>query len=174
MTEAEKKMKRYTNAVERRLNLPREVKARVMSDFISSIQARREAGMSDEEIFAELGAPKKAAADVNEQMKEFAYRKSPWRFLFAALAAYGAWKLLPGVWVNLVYLGVMLWTRFGETPRMAGISTTEASSVGIIGGADGPTAVFVTTPGWMHCILPVLALAVGIFGYLRLRKCRQK
>ena len=84
MTEAEKKMKCYVNAVERRLNLPREVKARVMSDFSSAIQACREAGMSDEAIYAELGTPKKAAADLNEQMKEFAYRKSPWRFLSAA------------------------------------------------------------------------------------------
>ena len=37
MTQAEKKMKSYVNAVEWRLNLPREVKARVMSDFQSSI-----------------------------------------------------------------------------------------------------------------------------------------
>ena len=47
MTQAEKKMKNYVNAVERRLNLPREIKARVMSDFQSSIVARREAGQSD-------------------------------------------------------------------------------------------------------------------------------
>ena len=41
MTDAEKKMKKYVNAVERQLNLPRDVKARVMSDFSSSIQAGR-------------------------------------------------------------------------------------------------------------------------------------
>ena len=57
MTQAEKKMKSYVNAVERRLNLPREIKARVMSDFQSSIVARREAGQTDEEIYAELGTP---------------------------------------------------------------------------------------------------------------------
>lgn len=39
MTQAEKKMKKYVNAVERRLNLPLEIKARVMSDFQSSIAA---------------------------------------------------------------------------------------------------------------------------------------
>ena len=33
MTQAEKKMKKYVNAVERRLNLPLKIKARVMSDF---------------------------------------------------------------------------------------------------------------------------------------------
>lgn len=42
MTDREKKMKRYTNAVERRLRLPKEVRNRVMCDFISAISARRE------------------------------------------------------------------------------------------------------------------------------------
>ena len=89
MTPEEKKMKQYTNSVERRLNMPEDVKRRVMNDFISSISARREAGQSDAEIYAELGSAKQAAADLNEQMREFAYRKSPWRFAFAALAVCG-------------------------------------------------------------------------------------
>ena len=37
MTEAEKKMKKYTRAVNRKLNLPSDVKKRVMTDFTSSI-----------------------------------------------------------------------------------------------------------------------------------------
>ena len=93
MTTEEKKMKRYCNAVERRLNLPWDIKVRVMTDFASSIQARREAGMTDTEIYAELGSPKKAAAELNDQMREYAYRKSPWRFLFMALAAWGGWQM---------------------------------------------------------------------------------
>ncbi len=38
----------------------------------------------------------------------------------------------------------------------------EASSVGVIGGADGPTAVFVSGPAW---VLPAIiaAVVVGIF-----------
>ena len=94
MTQAEKKMKKYVNAVERRLNLPLKIKARVMSDFQSSIAARREAGQTDEDIYAELGTPAKAAADLNEQMKDYAYRKSPWRFLFLGIAAIGGVALL--------------------------------------------------------------------------------
>ena len=163
MTDSEKKMKKYVNAVERRLNLPREIKARVMSDFSSSIQARREAGMSDDAIYAELGSPKKAAADLNEQMKEFAYRKSPWRFLFAAAAAYGAAELLGSLFAWILYLVFQMQ-----------MMEQEGVSVGIIGGADGPTAIFVTTPGWMHYILPVLALVIGIWGFFRLCKCKQK
>ncbi len=159
MTDAEKKMKKYTNEVERRLNLPSEIKARVMSDFISSIAARREAGQSDEEIMAELGSPKKVAAELNEQMKEFACKKNPWRFAFLALAAWGLLKILPGIWANVLML---IWNI------QASFSTDV--SVGIIGGADGPTAIFLTNPAWLYYILPVLAIAVGIFGYIKLKK----
>ena len=160
MTDTEKEMKKYINSVKRKLNLPGNIKKRVMSDFASSIQARREAGMTEEEIFTELGTPQKAAADLNEQMKEFAYRKSPWRFLFAAFAAYGAAEITAGVFAHLYTLNFLL--------------SNETASIGIIGGADGPTAIFVTTPDWMHFINPVLFLCIGIYGFLRLRKCKQK
>ena len=162
MTDAEKKMKKYVNAVERRLNLPKDVKVRVMSDFSSSIQARREGGMTDEEIYAELGDAKKAAADLNEQMKEFAYRKSPWRYLFAALAAYGGAKVIQGLWL-------LYWVL---QPYIS-VSRSEAASIGIIGGADGPTAIFVTAPLWAHYLVPLALMIVGIWGFLRLRKCKK-
>ena len=164
MTDAERKMKNYVNAVERRLDLPREIKARVMSDFSSSIQARRESGMSDAEIFAELGSAKEAAADLNEQMKEYTYRKSPWRFLFAAAAIYGAAELLGSLVAWVAYLMI------ADPVLRAG----EASTIGIIGGADGPTAIFVTTPDWMGYVLPLLALAVGICGFLYFSRRKQK
>lgn len=158
-------MKKYVKSVRRRLNLPRDVKSRVISDFESSILARLEAGITEEAILSELGTPSKAAADLNEQMKEFTYRKSPWRFLFLAMAIYGGWKLLGGLWVNLVYLWIRAKTY---------VTTAEAASIGIIGGADGPTAIFLTTPVWVSYVIPVLLLIVGIWGFLRLQKCRQK
>ena len=87
--------------------------------------------------------------------------KNPWRFLFLAIGAYGALKLLGGIWVNILYLLI----RTQST-----ISASEAYSVGIIGGADGPTAVFVTTPVWISYILPVVCLIVGIWGYIKFRQ----
>ena len=132
MTEAQKKMKRYLNAIERRLNLPKDAKTRVMSDLQSSVSARREAGQTDEEIFAELGTPKLVAAELNEQMKEFAYQKSPWRW--AALAG----SILAGV--MLAFSGVT-----GLLVYLLNLRVNETNSLGVIGGADGPTAIFVTT-----------------------------
>lgn len=98
--------------------------------------------------------------------KEDTCRKSPWRFLFAGCAAYGALKLLGVLWVNLYYLGVLAWDRF--TPQ------TTAVSIGIIGGADGPTAIFVTTPPWVDYLVPVLLLVCGILGFWKLGRCKEK
>lgn len=172
MTDAEKKMKKYCTRVERRLNLPREVKARVMTDFASSIQARREAGMTEEEIYADLGTPKQAAAVLNEQMKEYAYRKSPWRFVFLLLA------ILSGGWL-ILYRLMMLLGMLLNTLTVT-FSPNESASIGIIGGADGPTSIFVTGVtaqqtgfDWDIAIV-VFLLAVGILGFLRLRRCKQK
>lgn len=162
MTQAEKKMKKYTNSVERRLNLPREVRERVMSDFISSIAARRETGQSDEEIYGELGSPAKAAADLNEQMKDYAYRKSPWRFLFLGIAVFAA--------VRLLFDGT---TALIAQCIVASAHPT-AASVGVIGGADGPTAIFLTAPAWANLAWMAALLALGAAGYLLLRHCKAK
>ena len=159
-----KEMESYIKSVRRRLNLPKDVKDRVMSDFISSIRARQEAGQSDEQILADLGNARKAADDLNDQMKEFAYRKSPWRFAFLALAVYGGWKLLNGLWVQLLMWIFML---------PAWISSRESASVGIIGGADGPTSIFITAPLWGSYLIAAVLMILGIWGFLRLRKCKK-
>lgn len=160
MTEQQKKMKNYCNAVERRLNLPRDVKNRVMNDFISSIAARREAGESDEQIYAELGTPKEAAALLNEQMKEYAYRKSKWRWLALAAAVLG--------WLMLAYNGVV-----GLLAHML-TAAINSPSVGIVGGVDGPTAIFVTTRVSYEGVAVWMILGVmGLIGWWCLSHMRQ-
>lgn len=47
------------------------------------------------------------------------------------------------------------------------------ASVGIIGGADGPTAVFVTTSVGSHWLIPLAMVVLGIAGYLCLKKCNK-
>ena len=164
----DKKLRKYLKSVERRLNLPRDIKKRVISDLESDMIARQESGLSEDAILAELGTAKKAAKDLNEQMKEFAYRKSPWRFVFAACAAYGAAELLDKLWGKLFSWYMQ---RF-----YYGFAGNEAESIGIIGGADGPTVVFVTTAvdSVYYWWIPILLIGVGVWGFLRLRKCKQK
>ena len=155
MTNDQKKMKKYMTAIERKLNLPREVKARVMSDLQSSVAARREAGQTDTQIMADLGAPKAVAAELNEQMKEYAYTRSKWRWAALAGAAVAAVMLL-----FESVTGLMVW--------LLNLSVNRSDSIGIIGGADGPTAIFVTEvtttggiPDWMVWLLVLTMCAIG-------------
>ena len=95
--------------------------------------------------------------------------KNPWRFAFLACAIYGAVKLLGGLWVNIVYWFSVLFMEIRSE-----FVPNEAYSIGIIGGADGPTAIFVTAPVWVSYLIPTAALIVGIWGYLHLSRCGQK
>lgn len=161
----EKAIKKYENAVRRRLNLPKTVKDRVMSDFHSSVAARLEAGQTMDQVVSELGTPAKAAADLNEQMKEFAYRKSPWRFVFLGIAAIvGAKLLFEGAqWLVSLFL---------LRQAICSLSPTDAASIGIIGGSDGPTAIFVTRPGWVTPVMTavILLVCLAIYYWLGHRK----
>ena len=161
MTNEQKKMKKYMTAIERRLNLPREVRARVMTDLQSSVAARREAGQTDGEIFADLGTPASVAAELNEQMKEYAYARSKWRWAALAGAVIAA--------VMLVFEGIT-----GLLVWLLNASVNESNSLGIIGGADGPTAIFVTTaPGGYDWLLWVLVLAMCLLGWWKLNRIKK-
>ena len=156
MTNEQKKMKKYMTAIERKLNLPRAVKVRVMSDLMSSVAARREAGQTDEAIFAELGEPRAVAAELNEQMKEYAYTKSNWRWAALAGMIVAAWKL-----IFQSVAGLVVW--------LVNLSVSESASLGRIGGADGPTAIFVTTaPVGHRWILWVLVMVMCAAGWWKL------
>jgi len=154
-------LKKYLAAVKRRLNLPRDVKNRVMTDFASSVQGRLEAGQSEEEIFAELGSPKKAAAELNEQMKEFAFRKSFWR-----------WPCL-----GAGILSIIAFLTRGIPLAVISFPVHQDSTIGIIGGADGPTSIFVAASyplnPWstLWWLIPVV---LGFAGFFLLRRLRRK
>ena len=91
-------------------------------------------------------------------------KKNPWWYAFAAVSVLGALGLAGSLaaWLMGNVLG--------------GISfSVPASSVGIIGGADGPTAVFVTAaagPVWEPALWAIL-LAGGIIGCRRVNKTKQ-
>lgn len=159
----EKNMEKYLRAVRRRLDMPKEVKKRVMADFADSAEARLENGQDEAAILAELGTPKQAAKELNEQMKDYTYQKSPWRWACLALAVVSglclAYSGLPG-------LLLMLFNKANN------------ASIGIIGGADGPTAIFVTTSttdmAFPSAGMYVLLLAMGLIGFTALGRLKKK
>lgn len=159
----EKNMKKYLRAVRRRLNMPKALKDRVMMDFASSIEARIEDGQSEEAILTELGNPKQAAAELNRQMLEYTYEKSSWRWGCLGLA------IVSGLCLAYQGLPGLLLILFNEV--------NNAASVGIIGGADGPTAIFVTTSpdALLYTYgMSVLLLIMGVLGFIALSKLKRK
>lgn len=117
-------VKRYMNAIERRLRADRQSRARIMTELAGDFKSRRDAGQSDEEIMAELGTPEEVAAQFNTALG-VSGSVSRWRWAFVILA----------VLVLAVVLGPDLVNR---------IAAARADSLGIIGGVDGPTAIYVT------------------------------
>ena len=93
--------------------------------------------------------------------KKPANRNSPWRFLCLAAA------ILSGLW--LIIDNILPWLMLKTLP-------TEAASIGIIGGADGPTAILVTSQpaGFWNDLIPLVILILGIVGFLRLGRCKIK
>ena len=81
-------------------------------------------------------------------------KKSSLRFVFGASAVFALGRLLPGIWVNLVYLFVR---------SKANLYNAESASVGIISGANGPTSILVAMPVYLFYIV---LLAVSVWGFL--------
>ena len=96
----------------------------------------------------------------DHENKEKNGRKNLWRIAFLAIGSVGLWKLLKMLAVRVLYL-------FWKNPYL---TMGNAASVGIIGGADGPTAIFITTPDWASWIVPVILLGIGISGFLYIKK----
>lgn len=150
-------VKRYVNAIEWKLRLPWKVRVRAMSDLSTSMTARHEAGEPYEEIMADLGTPAQVAARLNAELAEYAGDSgSPWRWLFLAAAALS-----------------LLWMIASLAPVL--FTLQASASIGVIGGADGPTAIFVATkpqPVLFAISAGGSALLACLSCYLTLRRAR--
>lgn len=118
-------VKRYMNTIERNLRVDRKTRVRIMTELASDFQSRRESGQSDEAILQELGTPEEVAAQFNAALGAPS-SPSRWRWAFVVLA----------VLILAVALVPILADQF---------AANQAASLGVIGGADGPTAVYVST-----------------------------
>lgn len=155
-------MKKYLRSVNRRLNMPKALRSRVIADLESTIHSRLEAGQSQEEILQELGTPRQAAAELNRQMEEYTYKKSPWR-----------WGCLV-----LMIISILSFLFQGSLGLVTALFNFQANhSIGIIGGADGPTAIFVTAPdGYFtqQMAMAGILFIMSILGYWALSHIKRK
>ena len=50
---------------------------------------------------------------------------------------------------------------------------TTQSAIGIIGGADGPTAIFITGPDWSSAAITAVVILLVIAGIILLKKLKR-
>lgn len=95
-------------------------------------------------------------------MKKHTCGKNPWRWGCLVVAIIGALSLL---WQGVIMVLAYTLTR------------NEAASIGIIGGADGPTAIFVATnpaPIGYTIIVSLILLVLGVVGFYLLGHKKRK
>ena len=97
-------------------------------------------------------------------MQKDTHKKSPWRWACLGLSVISALRLayryLPG-------LQLMLFNKINN-----------AASIGVIGGADGPTSIFVTTTktysGLPAEVIYLLILIMGVIGFIALSRLKHE
>ena len=145
-------VKRYVNTVERHLHLDRSTRLRVMNDLASDLQSRLDAGETLADIQADLGDARTLAETLNREFSDHRDNASPWRWAFLVLAIFLA----------------LVFAVSGLTARQ------EAASIGIIGGADGPTAIYVADSfGGLDTLHTLFWLAALVGGYWLLGPARR-
>lgn len=157
----------YIRAVARSLRLPRKLKKRIKNDLLSDFTARMEAGETLEQIMTEMGAPEEAAEEFRQSFADQLLPRRTavdWALLAVAIlsGASAAWNavstfLLPAFTKLQMHLSAL----------------GSSGSVAIIGGADGPTAIFVSGPvNLLGFLLPLLLClaCVGLYAWHRKRK----
>lgn len=152
---------KYLKAISKKLCLPKEIKQSVLSDLVTGMLVRVEAGESMSKIMDDMGTPLQVAEGINEEMDDLVYVKSPWRWACLVLIILSSLALL---WKGYLGLWMLLSNRLLHTS-------------GVIGVADGPTQIFVTTTmvSRMHGLfVAVLLLVMGILGFVKLSHCHKK
>ena len=130
----------YIRSVLRASGLPRSVCRRLHADLESDLAARLEQGETMEQAIAAMGAPEQLGAELREVWAPRPRSRREKGLLAAALVLA---LLLAGslIWI-LAEWSVLQVLASALTGQPASIPP--AADVGVIGGADGPTAIFVT------------------------------
>lgn len=144
MTEEQKKIKKYMTAIENQLQVPPKMAARISSDLGTDFHARMETGKTADQVMEEMGTPREAALRINQEFLEenqtHTGRKAGILCCLGALLG-----LLAALWL------VIPLTRAIET---------NAWVISAIGGADGPTAIFIA--GKVNTVLDAILQTLSL------------
>lgn len=152
---------RYLDQIRRRLRVDKATRERILSDLTGDLYDRLRRGESAADIIAEMGPAKEVADGFNENFAaEVRSARPAWRWVFLAV---GVVLLLTNTLPVLFGWAAEHWEHVRFLQEM------EANDVAVIGGADGPTAVFVTTRlfSLAELYLPVVLGCLAVFAALQ-------
>ena len=147
----------YIREVEKLLPLPRQAKREVLRDLEEAFDSAKEHGETEEEVIRRLGTPEEFVKSLDEQLgfhrfDEFRRQKRQ-------------------IWgIAGTFIFSMLCFALYAVHKALGV---QRAIEGIIGGADGPTAIFVTTTGpdisfwtWALGVAALIAAVILLVRYI--------
>lgn len=152
---------RYLDQIRRRLRVDKATRERILSDLTGDLYDRLRRGESAADIIADMGPAEEVAAGFNENFAAEGQPARPvWRWAFLAA---GVFLLLSDTVPTLIGWAAEYWEHARFLREM------EANNVAVIGGADGPTAVFVTTRflSLAELFQPVILGCLAVFAALQ-------
>lgn len=152
---------RYLGQIRRCLRVDKATRERILNDLTGDLYDRLRRGESAADIIADMGPAREVADGFNENFAAEGQPARPvWRWGFLAA---GVLLLLADTVPILIGWAAEHWAQMRLLREM------ETNNVGIIGGADGPTAVFVTTRLFSiaELFLPVVLGCLAVFAALQ-------
>lgn len=151
---------RYLGQIRRRLRVDRATRTRILSDLASDWHEREQRGQTPEQILAEMGPAKEVAESFNQAFLPQGQPARPaWRWAFLAI---GILPLLAGAGLAV---GQRVVEYMQDVQYIRDALGAAPGTVGVIGGADGPTAIFVASAPapWGLPLLPVVLGCLAVF-----------
>lgn len=158
------------SAALRRSGMKRKIRRRLETDLSSDFTARLEKGESSEEIIRTMGTPDQLAAEFLKENSSAKARTPVEKAFLISGSVFAVITAACGVWIGADQL---LISRFQTKFFNPG---TTLNNTTVIGGADGPTAVFITVhrPEWMIFLSAFFLIACIVSFILYFRSRRNK
>ena len=133
----------YIKKILRKIKATDKIKKRIRADIETEIEDLEDTGLTLDEIMLQKGDPQKVADEFNQTYSDTAMQKQ-----------YGRQKGLKTTAAALLSLSAL--TFAGDVLRNA-LQGAINSSIGIIGGADGPTRIIIASDGFPGRITAIFA-----------------
>lgn len=159
---------KYIGEILKKIHVNRKTKKRLKEDLSQDIEEQLASGLSLNEVISLMGEPALIAAKIQESYP-YKSKSRLEKILLAVFISSGiisAFQFIGFLFTR--YISLFLGNMFGGSK----------ASIGIIGGADGPTAIFISSSYktlniFVQFVFPAIFVVSGIV-YFILRKRKKK